>query len=208
MPARKVTHLPKQDNYCDCGLFTLTYIHFFTFQAPESVEIERLESMGGQLLGATLSFASPPFLFLVVEAGIQFLQFHMAGFWDRKRGKCGAVADRLLLLDADDEGNFPLILTRHWFSPHNAGNLRRHIRFLLLGLFIEQATDKDAAAVQEAIVEMGELQHQPVSQMSAPFLPLTTVSIAVCWDLNQERCSLPWSPNISSSTILCKKTAW
>ena len=76
MPARKVTHLPKQDNYCDCGLFTLTYIHFFTFQAPESVEIERMESMGGQLLGATLSFASLSRPFPVTEAGMHTLDFN------------------------------------------------------------------------------------------------------------------------------------
>ncbi len=31
--ARKVK-LPSQDNYCDCGLFLLTYVEFFTYGLP------------------------------------------------------------------------------------------------------------------------------------------------------------------------------
>lgn len=47
-PAKKLNHLPKQDNYCDCGLFALTYIHFFTFAPPEKVNFDHLDKMGGK----------------------------------------------------------------------------------------------------------------------------------------------------------------
>lgn len=48
MKAKKISHLPKQDNYCDCGLFTLTYIHFFTYGAPEAFKFGMdLQRMGG-----------------------------------------------------------------------------------------------------------------------------------------------------------------
>ena len=40
MQHRKVDHLPKQDNYCDCGLFTLTYIHYFTYAPPSRFKYE------------------------------------------------------------------------------------------------------------------------------------------------------------------------
>lgn len=35
--ARKVK-LPSQDNYCDCGLFLLTYVEFFTYGLPDSFQ--------------------------------------------------------------------------------------------------------------------------------------------------------------------------
>ncbi len=50
MPGKKIPHLPKQDNYCDCGLFTLTYIHFFTHGPPHSFKLglNGLDKMGGR----------------------------------------------------------------------------------------------------------------------------------------------------------------
>ncbi|KAK9819106.1 hypothetical protein WJX74_001856 [Apatococcus lobatus] len=36
MPALKLKALPKQDNYTDCGLFLLAYLHFFAFSLPKA----------------------------------------------------------------------------------------------------------------------------------------------------------------------------
>ena len=47
-PARKVATLPKQNNYCDCGLFTLTYIHFFASFPPARLNFKELDAVGGQ----------------------------------------------------------------------------------------------------------------------------------------------------------------
>jgi hypothetical protein len=36
--AKKVK-LPMQDNYCDCGLFLLTYVDFFTYSLPKALRL-------------------------------------------------------------------------------------------------------------------------------------------------------------------------
>ena len=33
--------LPHQDNHCDCGLFVLAYLHFFTAYPPSDVDGEK-----------------------------------------------------------------------------------------------------------------------------------------------------------------------
>lgn len=47
VPAKKPSHLPRQDNYCDCGLFMLTYMHFFSFAAPLRLDPDSLQELGG-----------------------------------------------------------------------------------------------------------------------------------------------------------------
>lgn len=54
---------------------------------------------------------------------------------------------------AEDPGGYPLLLSRIWFSKENAGNLRRFLRYSILRLFIDQAPDKEAAAVVQAVME-------------------------------------------------------
>lgn len=63
-------------------------------------------------------------------------------------------------LYAEDDRNYPLILTKDWFEANNAGRLRKHLRLMILSMFIEQAADKDCGPVQEAIVEKNELEEQ------------------------------------------------
>lgn len=41
--------LPKQDNYCDCGLFLLAYMHFFTHSLPEEISKSTLATIPGVL---------------------------------------------------------------------------------------------------------------------------------------------------------------
>lgn len=52
------------------------------------------------------------------------------------------------------------MLTRDWFKPENAGNLRRYLRQLILELFIEQASSDTEEPVLQAIVEKQELVQQ------------------------------------------------
>ena len=47
MPSKKPSHLPRQDNYCDCGLFALTYMHYFSFMPPERLNPDTLKELGG-----------------------------------------------------------------------------------------------------------------------------------------------------------------
>jgi hypothetical protein len=76
LPHRKINHLPKQDNYCDCGLFTLTYIHFFTFSPPQKLNytLDQLHRLGGTpffLPFSPFSLPSTPFFFHTSEAQSQ-----------------------------------------------------------------------------------------------------------------------------------------
>lgn len=49
MPNKRPSHLPRQDNYCDCGLFALTYMHYFSFMPPETLDINKLQTLGGRM---------------------------------------------------------------------------------------------------------------------------------------------------------------
>lgn len=66
-----------------------------------------------------------------------------------KGGKCD--------LSADAVDGYPLLLSKGWFDKENAGRLRMHLRHSILRLFIDQAPDKDAPAVLDAIVEAENL---------------------------------------------------
>lgn len=48
LPARKPSHLPRQDNFCDCGLFTLTYAHYFAYASPSDIDPDKLQELGGE----------------------------------------------------------------------------------------------------------------------------------------------------------------
>ena len=47
LPGKKPGHLPKQDNWYDCGLFCLAYVHFFTFEPPAHIDRDHLQCLGG-----------------------------------------------------------------------------------------------------------------------------------------------------------------
>jgi hypothetical protein len=60
---RKINKLPMQDNHCDCGLFLLTYVDFFThglpaairFSAKKQIDFTELEGAWGCLFRAARS---------------------------------------------------------------------------------------------------------------------------------------------------------
>lgn len=58
----------------------------------------------------------------------------------------------------ESQENYPLILTKQWFQPTNAGNLRRYLRQMLLELFVSQAADKEAANVVQAVAESKDIE--------------------------------------------------
>lgn len=39
--------LPKQDNYCDCGLFLLAYMQFFVYSLPKEISKSTLAKLPG-----------------------------------------------------------------------------------------------------------------------------------------------------------------
>ncbi|KAL3148578.1 hypothetical protein ABBQ38_014010 [Trebouxia sp. C0009 RCD-2024] len=79
----KSAHVPRQEDYCNCGLFVLAYMDFWTHAPPDQVELcER-------------------------------------GAWK-------------------GEVPYPAFLSRHWFQHQNASALRKHIRNLILQLFIDE----------------------------------------------------------------------
>ena len=43
----KPYYLPKQDNYWDCGLFLLAYMHFFSYSLPQEISKGSLATMPG-----------------------------------------------------------------------------------------------------------------------------------------------------------------
>jgi hypothetical protein len=49
LPGKKLSDLPRQDNHCDCGLFLLTYIEYFTYGAPDTIELEAFRSKEGKV---------------------------------------------------------------------------------------------------------------------------------------------------------------
>ncbi|KAK9906862.1 hypothetical protein WJX75_009356 [Coccomyxa subellipsoidea] len=102
--AKKVK-LPMQDNYCDCGLFLLTYVDFFTYSLPKALRLT-----------------------------IQLRR--------------GLDVDELTGLS-----DYPLFLHQKWFFPGNASKLRRHIRNLLLELFVEQLSEGQRESCSDAIAE-------------------------------------------------------
>lgn len=64
-----------------------------------------------------------------------------------------------LLLSADDEENYPLMLTKDWFQPENAGHLRRYLRHFILQLFAEQSSAKESEPVLAAFKEIQEWEN-------------------------------------------------
>ena len=49
--------------------------------------------------------------------------------------------------------DYPLFLHQKWFFPGNASKLRRHIRNLLLELFVEQLSEGQRESCSDAIAE-------------------------------------------------------
>ena len=39
--------LPQQDNHCDCGLFLLTYLNYFTHNPPKQLNCNALAALKG-----------------------------------------------------------------------------------------------------------------------------------------------------------------
>ena len=50
----KTAHVPCQDNYCDCGLFVLAYLDFWTHAPPDQVELCERGAWKGRLQSAVV----------------------------------------------------------------------------------------------------------------------------------------------------------
>ncbi|KAK9814889.1 hypothetical protein WJX73_001421 [Symbiochloris irregularis] len=112
--AHKVMPLPQQDNYCDCGLFLLTYAEFFLSHAPPTISIKSLSALR-------------------------------------------------------DRPDSPLFLSRDWFPPSNASALRGHLRYIILGMFREQAPSQTGPvdhALAQATADISQYQHDQGSTVS------------------------------------------
>ena len=57
LPACRVQDLPHQDNHCDCGLFVLAYLHFFTAYPPSDVDGDKKDPKAA--IGLDLELAIP-----------------------------------------------------------------------------------------------------------------------------------------------------
>ena len=47
----KTAQVPRQNNYCDCGLFVLAYMDFWTHAPPDQVELCEKGAVRGELPG-------------------------------------------------------------------------------------------------------------------------------------------------------------
>ena len=47
--------LPQQDNHCDCGLFLLTYLDYFTYNPPKQLNCNALAALKGMFAVAGTS---------------------------------------------------------------------------------------------------------------------------------------------------------
>jgi hypothetical protein len=54
----------------------------------------------------------------------------------------------------------PQLLRRDWFHPEVAYCLRRHLRHMLLGIMLEQATDKELPGAVAAVADREEYSSQ------------------------------------------------
>ena len=67
---------------------------------------------------------------------------------------------------------YPLFLSEHWFEPSNASALRGKLRALILELFLDQAADKNTAAVAEAVAEIAAYDEDTATKYSPHFTPV------------------------------------
>ncbi|CAL8462561.1 g2094 [Coccomyxa elongata] len=127
--AKKVK-LPLQDNHCDCGLFLLTYLDFFTYGLPDNL---RLTIRSNRALDPS---------------------------------------------EVLELSGYPLFLHHKWFYPGNASKLRRHLRWLLLQLFVEQVPEEQRESLGDALaqaIQDIDLYQDNVSeryQAPAEYLPM------------------------------------
>lgn len=86
------------------------------------------------------------------------------------------------------------MLTKQWFTSTNAGLLRAYLRELILGMFVEQAPDKNTAPVASAVAELDDLRR--IKHKYAPLLRAVDTSSPP-----SERSYLPHAP--TRNVLLC-----
>ena len=204
VPAKKPSHLPKQNNYCDCGLFTLTYMHFFSNTPPDRIRMDSLDKLGGNAqaclpyLPCRRCVFDHAFRNGARQAGLALTVTSRTAEGQQistcpKESRAGV--ERACLC-ADDEANFPLILTRQWFTPENAGNLRRWLRHMILDMFVAQASDRECGPLQEAIVERDELAKDFSSKYLLPVCKNTPLLQSCCLSLSEKQTAPATSQNV------------
>ncbi len=71
MPGKNA-HVPRQDNYCDCGLFVLAYLDFWTHAPPDQVELCEKGAWKGKVL---LLLSYRPIVFPALKRQLQHSYF-------------------------------------------------------------------------------------------------------------------------------------
>lgn len=77
--AKKVK-LPMQDNHCDCGLFLLTYLDFFTHGLPDNLRLTIRSNRAldpSEILGALFNPISFPRLQHTIDVGASHASMHV-----------------------------------------------------------------------------------------------------------------------------------
>ena len=68
-----------------------------------------------------------------------------------------------------DRHTYPLFLSKDWFEPSTAFELRRKLRHDILELFVKQAADKDTPACVRAASELVHYGEEPPAAKCATF---------------------------------------
>lgn len=106
---------PRQDNYCDCGLFVLTNMEFFIRRLPETINVAAITA-------------------LKEKYDKDNIDLH-----EKSSSISGSGSGNGSGSGRDTEyGTFPGMLTSYWYLPQNASNLRWRVRYAILQLLGEQ----------------------------------------------------------------------
>ncbi len=79
LPACRVQDLPHQDNHCDCGLFVLAYLHFFTAYPPSDVDGDKKDPKAAISEFATMLLAGKVTDRLLTSIGCMFGRRRLRG---------------------------------------------------------------------------------------------------------------------------------
>jgi len=113
---------PRQDNYCDCGLFVLTNMEFFIRRLPETINVAAITALKEKYEKDNLDLNQ---ITTVVDVS------------RNNNNKSNSSSDGDSGRDTE-HGRFPGMLTSYWYLPQNASNLRWRVRHDILQLLGEQ----------------------------------------------------------------------
>ena len=171
----QVTDLPHQDNFHDCGLFTLSFMHFFAYRTPQ--HIHHVAGQKGKAFGnLLLYFASAAGSAAATAASCAAVLIDPDG----PSTSAAAAAAGIDELPVKEEGDNDHFLTSMWFTSKNPFYLRFSIMGALLQKLVDagKAADSDALAVQIRHAE--ELSADYASKLEQPCAPCHMPLRACC----------------------------